>query len=142
MTSIAESDRRYNNCNLDLRLSLPPPATAEETTHDCFNQQQLTVFYNGRIIVRDVTEIQARAIIWQASKEVEQGRYNDREISPIANAYSSPAMSSDLPISMLQQRNALSSSSSSSSGLSMKNSLRSFLQKRKHRQMAASPYNR
>ncbi|KAL3522623.1 hypothetical protein ACH5RR_015457 [Cinchona calisaya] len=119
------------NCNLELRL---PPTTAA-----CFvssdygssspsilrlnklseapkQEQQLTIFYNGQIAVCDVTELQARAIILLASRETEKSR------TPPA----SPLLQSPLY--------------SPTAGLSMKRSLQRFLQKRKNRNQATSPY--
>ncbi|KAH9749467.1 protein TIFY 5A [Citrus sinensis] len=75
-------------------------------------QQQLTIFYNGQVCICDVTEFQAKAILLLASREMEPA---------------SPAN----PESQLYSPN---------SGLSMKRSLQRFLQKRKHRSLATSPY--
>uniref|UniRef100_A0A5B7AIU0 Protein TIFY n=1 Tax=Davidia involucrata TaxID=16924 RepID=A0A5B7AIU0_DAVIN len=119
------------NCNLELRL-LPPSASFHSTDHrhqqpmldllsgspkEKQSQQQLTIFYKGRVSVCDVTEIQARAIIMHASREMEE---------KMKTPPSSPLLQSQLysPI-----------------GLSMKRSLQQFLQKRKHRIQATSPYN-
>ncbi|XP_043699171.1 protein TIFY 5A-like [Telopea speciosissima] len=114
------------NCNLDLML---PTAGMDspQTTMDSGNnssrsaetsQQRLTIFYNGRVCVCDVTELQARSIIWLARREMED-RMNLEPISPLQS----------------QLRNPTS--------LSMKRSLQQFLQKRKNRiQAAASPYNK
>ncbi|XP_056171434.1 protein TIFY 5A-like isoform X2 [Syzygium oleosum] len=80
------------------------------------NQQQLAIFYKGRVRPFDLTEFQARAIIWLASREVE------------SKAGSSP------PLKKTQLW------SPSSSGLSMKRSLQRFLQERRKRARAMSPY--
>ncbi|KAJ8538486.1 hypothetical protein K7X08_027707 [Anisodus acutangulus] len=34
--------------------------------------QQLTMFYNGKLVVSDATELQAKAIIYLASREMEE----------------------------------------------------------------------
>ncbi|KAM7500563.1 hypothetical protein LguiA_024977 [Lonicera macranthoides] len=119
------------NCNLE--LCLVPPSTNNDNNHhqalmNMFNgtgvekkDQQLTIFYNGRITACDVTELQARAIILLASKEMEESK---TPTSP--------------PLMTLQSQ--LYSPSGSSTGLSMKKSLQRFLQKRKHRIQATSPY--
>ncbi|KAK3000786.1 hypothetical protein RJ639_021452 [Escallonia herrerae] len=86
------------------------------------NQQQRTIFYNGRMSVCDVTELQARAIILLASQETEQ-----KSKTPTGSEPSSPLIQSPLY---------------SPTGLSMKRSLQWFLQKRKHRAQATSPYHR
>ncbi|KAK2965284.1 hypothetical protein RJ640_004153 [Escallonia rubra] len=86
------------------------------------SQQQLTIFYSGRMSVCDATELQARAIILLASQETEQK-------SKTPTGSSEP--SSPLILSPLY----------SPTGLSMKRSLQRFLQKRKHRAQATSPYH-
>ncbi|CAI0548494.1 unnamed protein product [Linum tenue] len=49
------------NCNLE--LSLHSPATSGDDHSRREQEQPLTIFYNGRYRVYDVTEMQARAII-------------------------------------------------------------------------------
>ncbi|CAK9167854.1 unnamed protein product [Ilex paraguariensis] len=130
------------NCNLDLRLvptsvsSVSLQSTDFEDQHhhqepimDLMgastnekHQQQLTIFYDGRVSVCDVTELQARAIILLASREMEE---KSKTLSG----------SSDPPSPLLQ------SQLSSPTGLPLKRSLQRFLQKRKHRIQATSPYN-
>ncbi|KAK2965287.1 hypothetical protein RJ640_004156 [Escallonia rubra] len=69
----------------------------------------------------DATELQARAIILLASQETEE-----KSKSPTGSEPSSPLIQSPLY---------------SPTGLSMKRSLQRFLQKRKHRAQATSPYH-
>lgn len=45
-------------------------------------QKQLTIFYNGRVLVCDVAELQARAILLLASREME-----DRLRSPVGRSH-------------------------------------------------------
>ncbi|KVH89392.1 protein TIFY 5A-like [Cynara cardunculus var. scolymus] len=119
------------NCNLTLRLVPPSPHSDHRQQHPPIDgvdlsskdrnqnqnqnqNQQLTIFYGGRVSVCDVTDTQARAIIKVASEEIEEKWRSRTPGSPL------------LP---------------SPSGLSMKMSLQSFLQKRKHRIQATSPYH-
>ncbi|KAL4627585.1 hypothetical protein ACB092_05G176200 [Castanea dentata] len=124
------------NCNLELCLvpysaSLPSndsgddhrPMMEERRDSPQQNQQpqQLTIFYNGKICVSDVTEIQARSILMLATREMEE-----RLKTPTGSDLSSPTMQTE--------------QYSPSTGLSMKRSLQRFLQKRKNRLQATSPY--
>ncbi|KAA8519475.1 hypothetical protein F0562_013731 [Nyssa sinensis] len=128
------------NCNLELRL-LPPSASSHSTYYDGDNnhqqsmlellngsskekqqQQQLTIFYKGRVSVCDVTELRARTIIMHARREMEEKMKSAPSSEPC-----SPLLQSQLH---------------SPTGLSMKRSLQQFLQKRKHRIQATSPYSR
>ncbi|KAL5771947.1 hypothetical protein ACOSP7_011556 [Xanthoceras sorbifolium] len=125
------------NCSLELRL-LPPSDSvsssdfggAGRSTSPPENQQkQLTIFYGGRVCVCDVTELQARAILMIASREMEEKMRSPSSGSPSS---ASPPVS---PIIESQLYSPVPPT-----GLSMKRSLQRFLQKRKHRVLAASPY--
>ncbi|CAK9162324.1 unnamed protein product [Ilex paraguariensis] len=127
------------NCNLELRL-VPPSVSLQSSDFDEHHrqpqpmmnflgespnqqqQQQLTIFYNGNISVCDVTELQARNIIWLASREMEE-----KSKTPSGSQPSSPLLQSPVY--------------SPATGLSMKKSLERFLQKRKYRIQATSPYH-
>ncbi|XP_038883218.1 protein TIFY 5A-like [Benincasa hispida] len=123
----SSSLRMRRNCNLELRLSPTSAAAAAVSDHSSAaadgspQSQQLTIFYNGRICVCDVTEFQARAILELATREMEENAQNET------------------PSSILQQ--SLPPRPTTTPGLSMKKSLQRFLQKRKHRVQATSPYN-
>nr|XP_043622161.1 protein TIFY 5A [Erigeron canadensis] len=132
------------NCNLELRLVPPSPFIFSDHHHGQQNtreeqhragggeskeklkqEQQLTIFYDGKVSVCDVTELQARTIIKLASDEIEEKwrrtpgstTSSDQQYSPLV----SPALGNQ-------------------TGLSMKRSLQRFLQKRKNRIQATSPY--
>ncbi|KAH0641920.1 hypothetical protein KY290_033535 [Solanum tuberosum] len=76
------------NCNLELRLM--PPSLSTFSPNNCNNtsyfsmeedkestelenkSQPLTIFYNGKFVVSHVTDLQAKAIIYLASRETEE----------------------------------------------------------------------
>ncbi|KAM1008223.1 hypothetical protein ACFX13_004768 [Malus domestica] len=127
------------NCNLELQLQLHNPSadssfpnpneTQQQEQHEQQQQQQqqMTIFYNRMMCVRDVTELQARSIIFLANKEMEE-----RVKSPFT-----PSGSSEPP-----SPNLMSPLGSPVAGTSLKRSLQRFLQERKHRNQATSPYHR
>ncbi|KAK1422781.1 hypothetical protein QVD17_18068 [Tagetes erecta] len=93
------------NCNLELRL-VPPPSPIhlrqQGNSSDNINMvggdlkekqnQQLTIFYDGKISVCDVTEHQAKTILKLASEETE-----DKCVTtPSSTTTSSPSSSSPL----------------------------------------------
>ncbi|CAL9041288.1 unnamed protein product [Musa banksii] len=111
-------------CDPELRLSL---GSGVEQQRRQTQQKKMTIFYQGRVCVCDATEMQARAIISMAKKEMED------------------------TVTTKQQRQSTEEEESSSRavapqvvdpGLSMKRSLQRFLQKRKARVSDASPYSR
>ncbi|MCD9559339.1 hypothetical protein HAX54_017239 [Datura stramonium] len=114
------------NCNLELRL-VPPACVSnsisqkdkesidEEKEH---GRQQLTIFYDGKVVVSDATELQARAIIHLASREMTDNTTTTIP-SPSVSEPSSPLLTCP----------------------STKRSLQRFLQKRKSRTQAISPYH-
>ncbi|XP_039115182.1 protein TIFY 5A-like [Dioscorea cayenensis subsp. rotundata] len=81
------------------------------------NNQQITIFYGGRMCTCDVTEIQARAIICMAKRDMEErmARCNNNK------AGDSSSEPSTQPPQLINP------------GLSMKRSLHHFLEKRKAR---------
>ncbi|KVH89388.1 protein TIFY 5A-like isoform X2 [Cynara cardunculus var. scolymus] len=133
------------NCNLELRLVPPSPflfsdhhhdrqetpsegmelTLAGDSTEKQQNHQQLTIFYGGKVSICDVTELQARTIIKLASEEMEE-KWRRTPGSTPSSEPSSPLISPPV---------------CSPAGLSMKRSLQRFLQKRKHRIQATSPYH-
>ncbi|KAG5589944.1 hypothetical protein H5410_040458 [Solanum commersonii] len=110
------------NCNLELRLM--PPSLSTFSPNNCNNtsyfsmeedkestelenkSQPLTIFYNGKLVVSHVTDLQAKAIIYLASRETEEK----------TNKTSSPMSEPSSPLLQPQ---------------TVKKSLQRFLQKRK-----------
>ncbi|KAI9122590.1 hypothetical protein K1719_006430 [Acacia pycnantha] len=90
----------------------------EMSGEDEGKQQKLTIFYDGKVCISDVTHLQARWIMKEASKEMAEEEKNmmklNRSLSQSQTEMCSP-----------NNNNALS--------LSMKRSLQRFLQKRKDR---------
>ncbi|XP_019418305.1 PREDICTED: protein TIFY 5A [Lupinus angustifolius] len=85
----------------------------------------ITIFYDGKICVSDVTELQARSILMLANKKMEERMKTPSGLEP-----STPTVvESHQPLY------------SPATPLSMKRSLQRFLQKRKIRKQEASPYN-
>ncbi|KAJ6377429.1 hypothetical protein OIU76_026406 [Salix suchowensis] len=133
------------NCNLELRLLTSADSDNQHRRHQPLDrfmgnsraeaanesrqselkqqeQKQLTIFYNGRVLVCDVAELQARAILLLAGREME-GKLR----GPVG---SEPSASSPISPSQLY----------SPAGLPMKRSLQRFLKKRKNRIQATFPY--
>ncbi|TMX04340.1 hypothetical protein EJD97_009664, partial [Solanum chilense] len=108
-------------CNLELRLVPPAPyfdsMGNKETIDEEKEHQQLTIFYDGKVVVSDASEVQAKAIIHLASREMKENT-------------KTPSTLSEPPSSLLQFQTEVS----------MKRSLQRFLQKRKSRTQAISPY--
>nr|KAJ0196750.1 hypothetical protein LSAT_V11C700353710 [Lactuca sativa] len=141
------------NCNLELRLVPPSPYLFSDHHHhgqektrflllsllffrrnseelgtvgeDSKERQKLTIFYDGKVSVCDVTELQARTIIKVASEQMEE-KWRRTQNFTTSLEPSSPLISPPV---------------CSPGGLSMKRSLQRFLQKRKHRIQATSPYH-
>ncbi|URE16601.1 TIFY 5A-like [Musa troglodytarum] len=103
-------------------------------------QQQLTICYNGRICVCDVTEIEAEAIIAMARQETDdQTRKKRREQQPKESSTTSSSSSPPPPPRQLMSPRFLQQLHVDPE-LSRKRSLQQFLQKRKSRMNAVSPY--
>ncbi|KAE9594585.1 hypothetical protein Lal_00037424 [Lupinus albus] len=130
------------NCKLELSLfpsySSDPmngasngDSKTEQLHHhqECHQQKEqqntLTIFYDGKICVSDVTELQARSILMLANKKMEEKVKTGSRLEP-----STPTVvESHQPLY------------SPATPLSMKRSLQRFLHKRKIRKQEASPYN-
>ncbi|KAK6919844.1 CO/COL/TOC1, conserved site [Dillenia turbinata] len=110
------------NCNLQLSLDLgsssnKPKSSGEESLESstATMDQPFAIFFKGLLCDFDVTDFRAKAIIWCASRET------DERSSPIL----SPSPQFQL---------------CSPPGSSVKRSLQKFLQERKNRIRATSPY--
>ncbi|ESW19910.1 hypothetical protein PHAVU_006G165800 [Phaseolus vulgaris] len=123
------------NCNLELALFPPSDSgplhhhRVQEGTqispfhhhHRQEHQQPLTIFYDGKICVADVTELQAKSILMLAN-----GKLEERDRSEGCSA------------TVMQSPHQLYSPGTS---LSMRKSLQRFLIKRKNRVQEALPYH-
>ncbi|KAF7846571.1 hypothetical protein BT93_L4126 [Corymbia citriodora subsp. variegata] len=130
--------------SFDLELRLQPysvsdflasaaPSSSSSESAECSPEEQrkLTIFYDGKVCASTVTELQARAIILLANREMEEKSSR----TPTGSSPSTPSVLSQpsTPNPQAQVYN--------STGLSMKKSLQRFLQKRQHRSQATSPYH-
>ncbi|OIW13928.1 hypothetical protein TanjilG_09279 [Lupinus angustifolius] len=123
------SDHHYNNHSMmeeacgSLKLQHLHHQQQQQRQQEQHNT--LTIFYEGKICVSDVTEFQAKSIILLANKKMEE-----RLKTPNGSEPSTPTVvESHQPLY------------SPATPLSMKRSLQRFLQKRKNRKQEASPYN-
>ncbi|CAL9124383.1 unnamed protein product, partial [Musa acuminata var. zebrina] len=141
-----------SRCDPDLRLRLGingggdgghcstefSPSRVEEASGSSrseYQQQQLTICYNGRICVCDATEIEAEAIIAMARQEKDdQTRKKRQEQQPKESSTTSSSSPPPLPRPRFLQHLHIDPE------LSRKRSLQRFLQKRKSRMNAVSPY--
>lgn len=119
-----------------LELGLWPSSSASEPTFQfsaipmmtlpftLSHQQQIMVFYNGTLSFCDLTELQARAILWVGSRErSSNGRWRNPEW---------------LSLQMPKCGNG-----NGNGGFSIKKSLQRFLQRRKTRRIRSmSPYHK
>ncbi|CAL5183727.1 unnamed protein product [Lathyrus oleraceus] len=114
------SDRNHNHNNHMVEEE-------EDSDESSMQNQQhpLTIFYDGKMCVTDVTEFQAKSILMLANKKVQE-------------IVKTPTGSEPSTPTMVQSPHQ---SCRPGPGLSMKRSLQRFLQKRKNRIQQASPYN-
>ncbi|WCJ28105.1 jasmonate-zim-domain protein 7 [Euphorbia peplus] len=99
-------------CSLELDLHLSPSSTLTDDCKTQFANKQERISQAQRICVFDITELQARAIIWKANQELVKEKVK-RNLS--YELYSPPTGS-------------------------LKRSLQRFLQKRSKRLQSTSPY--
>ncbi|GER36752.1 jasmonate Zim-domain protein [Striga asiatica] len=118
------------NCNLELQLVTPSSVFSRSSDNNgrymntTLDEERpnkitkpLTIFYNGRVASCDATELQAREIIFLASKEMEKKSNSGLGLSP----YPSPLPNSPI------------------SSPTLKTSLKRFLEKRKTRAQSVNP---
>ncbi|KAJ4811363.1 Protein TIFY 5 [Rhynchospora pubera] len=104
-------------------------------------KRTITIFFDGQMCTNNVTEIQARAIISMAKREMVKG--GNREKEQTNDMYPQQFLPERRNNSSFQEQPQFPSNSSQilNPGLSMKHSLQRFLQKRKTR-LTSSPYSR
>ncbi|CAL9201819.1 unnamed protein product [Musa hybrid cultivar] len=111
-----------NPIDLRLRLGSSSSSSVEESfgnSGETQQQQQITIFYDGRICTCQVTEMEARNIISMAEREMDDQMRKKNEQSSLLSPQQKP----------------------DSAELSMIRSLHQFLQNRKSRLSALPPYN-
>ncbi|MED6120391.1 hypothetical protein PIB30_118709 [Stylosanthes scabra] len=134
------------NCNLELGL-FPPSFDSGHTPNQEDEQRQITIFYDGKIAVSHVTDLQAKSILMLASNKA-----NIIRTPPTTTGSSSSSDPSSSSSSLLlhqqphnnnnnNNNNNNTTTTTTGTGLSMKRSLQRFLQKRKNRIQEASPYH-
>ncbi|TKY47914.1 TIFY 5A [Spatholobus suberectus] len=101
------------NCYLDLRFR---PSSASPPHYSIINEKVVAIPHSSRHVL-DVTELQARVIIWLASQD------NTGPASATSLSLQSQALLMHAP-----------------QGFSIKRSLRNFLQKRKKRSQKSHPH--
>ncbi|KAK8966009.1 hypothetical protein KSP40_PGU010904 [Platanthera guangdongensis] len=106
------------DCNTELCLTAGGSPRSRSNDAGAEQKHAITIFYGGRVCVCDATEIQARAIISMAMREMEETAMK-RRVQSFSLRAEAAAQRQDLQL--LNQ------------GLSMKKSLQRFLQKRKTR---------
>ncbi|KAI6703433.1 hypothetical protein NL676_012569 [Syzygium grande] len=124
----------------DFLASSSSVSSAESAECSPEEQRKLTVFYDGKVCASTVTELQARAIILLANREMEERSSK----TPTGSEPSTPSLRSQPSTPSLRSQPSTPSLQAqvyNSTGLSMKRSLQRFLQKRQHRIQATSPYH-
>ncbi|KAL1288886.1 hypothetical protein HN51_057347 [Arachis hypogaea] len=127
------------NCNLELGLFPPYDSGSPKQEERQSQPRQITIFYDGKICVSDVTELQAKSILMLANKKA-----NIIRTPTTVSSSSEPSSSSSPPPPppLLNSNNQqVYNTTTAGTGLSMKRSLQRFLQKRKNRIQEASPYH-
>ncbi|ERN07796.1 hypothetical protein AMTRI_Chr08g204460 [Amborella trichopoda] len=127
-------------------LTLSPSSfrTREEARNTTTQQEQLTIFYNGRVSVSHVTQGQASAILGLATEEdvdttLRISPIDGNNNNTIVESSSDQSSDSSIPPFLLCQQPHMGFSAAAATG--MKHSLQRFLQKRK-RLHKNSPYRR
>ncbi|XP_030476782.1 protein TIFY 5A-like [Syzygium oleosum] len=124
----------------DFLASSSSVSSAESAECSREEQRKLTVFYDGKVSASTVTELQAKAIILLANREMEERSSK----TPTGSEPSTPSLRSQPSTPSLRSQPSTPSPQAqvyNSTGLSMKRSLQRFLQKRQHRIQATSPYH-
>ncbi|KAJ8484455.1 hypothetical protein OPV22_016940 [Ensete ventricosum] len=103
------------------------------------NQQQMTIFYDGRVCVCNATEMQAKAIISMAKREMDDDTMTEKKKQQQQQQPQQSVESSTSSLPRPPSPRAVPQMLNP--GLSMKRSLQRFLQKRKARINDVSPYS-
>ncbi|RWW21506.1 hypothetical protein GW17_00014337, partial [Ensete ventricosum] len=104
------------------------------------NQQQMTIFYDGRVCVCNATEMQAKAIISMAKREMDDDTMTEKKQKQQQQQQPQQSVESSTS-SLPRPPSPRAVPQMLNPGLSMKRSLQRFLQKRKARINDVSPYS-
>ncbi|KAJ1702695.1 hypothetical protein LUZ63_002474 [Rhynchospora breviuscula] len=132
---LAESTSSSDICATKSRDEICKGKASEKRT--------ITIFFDGQKCTSNVTEIQARAIISMAKREMHMVKGGNREKEQTNDMYPQQFLLERRNNSSFQEQPQFPSNSSQilNPELSMKHSLQRFLQKRKTR-LTSSPYSR
>ncbi|KAJ3685844.1 hypothetical protein LUZ61_015008 [Rhynchospora tenuis] len=133
-----ERQREMVGVQFEPELSLKLGSGEDTASRDDELRKKMTIFFNGEMRVFDVTETQARAIICSAMQQIENEKKQQIQQKNTNNKMSQHKHEHNTDNSATSQ--AIPAPIQPSE-LSMKRSLQRFLQKRKARMAATTPYS-
>ncbi|XP_074569217.1 protein TIFY 10a-like [Curcuma longa] len=136
------SAARHRTSNNSMRLRRMESLLRHSTAYQRQQQKrQMTIFYNGQVCVCDATEMQARAIIAMAEKEMEAMIGKQKQMNKHDQQRQEAMVESTTALPLPPSPSPETSPQVLNPGLSMRRSLQRFLEKRKDRISEATPYS-